>query len=197
MRVSFGWLTFFQAAPLLTLDLLPVVSVSQFSSLSGLRMVLLYFVSDRSGWWNLYRLNRESVEVVYEKQAEFGVPHWVFGLSTYAFTQQNRLSAPMASEGSQRWHTIDTRTLNLQKIDTAYTDISYVRATSGKAVFRAGSPTEPPSIVKLDLQTGKIRRLPPFQQSKDRRRLHFYPAADRVSYRKRINRSRILLRPSK
>ena len=117
---------------------------------------LLYFVSDRNGWWNLYRVKHGTAEIVYEKQAEFGVPQWGLGMSTYAFTSTDQIICTYGERGMSALATIDTRTLNLQKIDADYTDISYVRAKSGKVVFRAGSPTEPPSIVKLDLQTGKI-----------------------------------------
>ena len=117
---------------------------------------VLYFVSDRNGWWNLYRLSLGAVEIVCEKDAEFGMPQWVFGMSSYAFESAERIVCTYGERGISRLGTIDTRTLKLEQLDTAYTDISYVRAALGQAVFRAGSPTEPPSIVKLDLQTGKI-----------------------------------------
>ncbi|NIR45297.1 MAG: S9 family peptidase, partial [Gemmatimonadetes bacterium] len=41
----------------------------------------LYFVSDRTGWWNLYRWDGESTEALHPAEAEFGVPQWVFGQS--------------------------------------------------------------------------------------------------------------------
>ena len=119
----------------------------------------LYFVSDRNGWWNLYRLAGGSVEVVCEKKAEFGMPQWVFGMSSYAFESAERIVCTYGERGMSRLATIDTRTLKLDPIDSTYTDISYVRAAAGQAVFRAGSPTEPPSIVKLDLKAGKVEVL--------------------------------------
>ena len=45
----------------------------------------LHFVSDRSGWWNLYADRDGTVEAIAPVDAELGVPQWVFGLSTYAF----------------------------------------------------------------------------------------------------------------
>ena len=39
----------------------------------------LYFVSDRSGWWNLYRLVGKTVQAIAPMEAEFGRPQWVFG----------------------------------------------------------------------------------------------------------------------
>lgn len=52
---------------------------------------ILHFVSDRTGWWNLYRLDDGEVETLTELDAEFGRPHWVFGNSTYAFVSENRI----------------------------------------------------------------------------------------------------------
>jgi hypothetical protein len=46
----------------------------------------LYFVSDRTDDWNIYRLGPAGVEAVLQKEAEFGAPLWQFGQSTYAFS---------------------------------------------------------------------------------------------------------------
>src|SRR5262245_3548874 len=42
----------------------------------------LFFVSDRTNWWNLYRYDvaRRSIHPVTSRQAEFGQPQWVFGM---------------------------------------------------------------------------------------------------------------------
>src|SRR5664280_853134 len=44
---------------------------------------VLHFVSDRSGWWNLYRMGKPGIEPLYPLEAEFGEPQWAFGLRTY------------------------------------------------------------------------------------------------------------------
>src|ERR1700682_3594897 len=70
----------------------------------------LYFVSDRSGCWNLYRVTAEaSIESVCEMQAEFGAPQWIFGLSTYAFESAARIVCAFAERGLWRLGTVDTR----------------------------------------------------------------------------------------
>ena len=112
----------------------------------------LYFVSDRNGWWNLYRLNEAGVaEPVIKMEAELGMPQWVFGMSTYAFESSDRIVCGYVDKGI--WHVgvIDTVTRQLERIESSFTDISYVRAAPGYAVIRAGSPSEPLSIVRLDL----------------------------------------------
>lgn len=116
----------------------------------------LYFASDRSGWWNIYR-RREgvAVEPVHEMEAEFGQPQWGFGMSSYALESAGRILCSYLLKGSARLASIDTESGRLQEIETRYKDITYLRAANGRAVFRGGSPTEPASIVRLDLETGK------------------------------------------
>ena len=120
----------------------------------------LYFVSDRSGWWNLYRVAGEgAIECVCEMQAEFGVPQWIFGLSTYAFDSAERIVCAFAERGLWRLGIIDARSGALQRIDVPYTDVSYVCASPGRAVFRAGAPQAPFSIIEMDLATRATKLL--------------------------------------
>jgi dipeptidyl aminopeptidase/acylaminoacyl peptidase len=44
----------------------------------------LLFASDRTGWWNLYLFDGQSVRTVHEAEAEFAEPQWVLGTSPYA-----------------------------------------------------------------------------------------------------------------
>lgn len=120
----------------------------------------LYFVSDRSGWWNLYKLEADdSLSPVCEIDAEFGLPQWVFGMRTYAFESTERIICAYIERGHSRLASIATTTGKLEKIESPYTDITYLRATAGHAYFRGGSPTEPAAIVHLDLATGQHETL--------------------------------------
>jgi dipeptidyl aminopeptidase/acylaminoacyl peptidase len=114
---------------------------------------VLYFVSDRSGWWNLYRLVQGRVEQVCELEAEFGMPQWGFGMSSYAFESEARIVCTYVEKGLSRLALIDTRSRQLERIDCPYTDLRFLQASPGRAVMRAGSPTEAAAIVQLDLET--------------------------------------------
>ncbi|MDT5061140.1 MAG: hypothetical protein QOH63_1599 [Acidobacteriota bacterium] len=120
----------------------------------------LYFVSDSSGWWNLYReRSAGSVEPLHEMQAEFGLPQWGFGMSTYAFDSAERIICVYIEKGSSGLASLSTRSAKFEKIETPYTDITYLGASKGRAVFRGGSPTEPASIIQRDLGAGKTEVL--------------------------------------
>ncbi len=116
----------------------------------------LYFVSDRHGWWNLYRWRDGRVEPVVEMDAEFGLPQWAFGMSTYAFESARRIVCSFNRRGSSRLAVVDTEKCTLKRIAVPYTDVYGLRAAPGNAVFVAGSPTAIAAIVRLDLGDGRI-----------------------------------------
>jgi len=120
---------------------------------------VLHFVSDRTGWWNLYRWRNGRVEPLCNMEAEFGMPQWVFGMSTYGFERAGRIICSYTQHGT--WHLagLDTETGQLEPIETPYTAIGGVRAGRSSVVFAAGSPTEAVSIVRLDLDTGEFEVL--------------------------------------
>src|SRR5262249_4822473 len=70
----------------------------------------LYFVSDRSNWWNLYAVRDGKATPVLPMEAEFGVAHWVFGLDTYGFDKQGKLFARYTQDGNWNVVRIDAKT---------------------------------------------------------------------------------------
>jgi len=119
----------------------------------------LYFVSDRTGWWNLYRWRDGAVEPVVQREAEFGAPAWVFGMSTYAFESAGRIVCAYNEQGVWRLARIDTRTRAFKPIDSPYTALGEMRAAPGRAVFLAASPREPASVVRMDTETNRFEVL--------------------------------------
>jgi dipeptidyl aminopeptidase/acylaminoacyl peptidase len=115
----------------------------------------LHFVSDKSGWWNLYRVGSGEAggefEALCEMEAEFGQPQWIFGMSTYAFTAADEIICSYTVRGMSSLARLDTKTKQLHAIESPYADIQYLQATPGRAVFRAGAPHTAAAIVALDL----------------------------------------------
>ncbi len=120
---------------------------------------ILYFVSDRSGWWNLYRWNGAEVEPLCEMPAEFGRPQWVFGMDTYTFAAGDRLICTYTQQGIWHLASLDTQTKQLQPISTPYTEISSLNVKGDRLLFLGASPTEPSAIVEMDLTSGEVALL--------------------------------------
>ncbi len=125
----------------------------------------VHYVSDASGWWNIYRLpgsgDRDGEEGAAEPlcpmEAELATPAWVFGMRTYGFSSAETIVCAYAERGSWTLASLDTRSGALTPFDLPYTDFSSVRVGDGQAVFRAGSPTKGAEIVRLDLASGETR----------------------------------------
>ncbi len=121
----------------------------------------LYFVSDRTGWWNIYRYEGGGVKPVCPREAEFGRPQWVFGLSTYAFESSDRVVCTFSERGIGKLAWLTPSTGSLAPIHIPYTDIADLRASRGRIVFQGGAPSECMSIVTMDAaaeQTEVLRR---------------------------------------
>jgi dipeptidyl aminopeptidase/acylaminoacyl peptidase len=114
---------------------------------------VLHFVSDASGWWNLQRWCNGTVEPLCPMAAEFGVPLWSLGTTTYAFLSAERIVCAYAQEGGWSLACLDTRSKRLAPVATPYTEIGKIRAAADRVVFCGGAPTEPLSMVQLDLAT--------------------------------------------
>lgn len=119
----------------------------------------LYFVSDRSGWWNLYRWQEGEVEPLCSMQAEFGEPQWGFDMSLYGVQPDGSLICAYRQAGAYRLARLDPRRERLEPIDLPFEEISEVRLGSGCAYLNAGSPTQPPALIRLDLRSGEYEVL--------------------------------------
>ncbi len=120
----------------------------------------LYFVSDRHNWWNLYSYSFSTgIKSLYPMEAEFGYPHWVFGLSNYGFTNDNQIVCSYSQNGSWHLATIDPKTGYFSPVDSPYTNISSLQVHLDQVFFLGGSPNQPTGIIKLDLSTKKIETI--------------------------------------
>ncbi len=119
----------------------------------------LHFVSDRSGWWNLYRWQGGQIEPLYPMEAEFGRPQWVFGLRTYDFLGPDEILCAYNQRGIWSLARLNTAQKTLVPFDLPFTVYVDVHVGEGVALFLAASATQPLSLVKLDLKSGETRVL--------------------------------------
>ncbi len=117
---------------------------------------MLYFISDRSGWWNLYRWRQDQIESITAMEAEFGQPLWNLGQSTYGLTATGSIICTYTQNGIDQLARLDPDTGKLDPFELPYTSISDITVGSHTVVVKAGSPTEFAALVELDLETGAI-----------------------------------------
>ncbi len=110
---------------------------------------VLHFVSDRNGWWNLYRHIDGAVECVLEMEADFGVPQWVFGLSTYAFRDNGDIVCISEQKARQSLGVIQSG--RLVDLDMPFVQMSDLTTTKDGVAFVGASETETAAVVRLDV----------------------------------------------
>lgn len=119
----------------------------------------LYFVSDRSGWWNLYRLRGGYVQPLCPMQAEFGAPPWLLGSSSWAFVGVRQLVCTFAQQGLSRLASLDLQTLKFEIIDSPFSVIHSLSAHGDAVLFCAASPLRQASVYRLDMAGRQIDML--------------------------------------
>lgn len=120
----------------------------------------LYYISDLSGWWNIYRVERGKTEPVCPMEAEFGLPQWVFGMSTYGFISEDLIIAAYVQKGI--WSLAEIRTDiigDLREINSPYTEITGLRAEAERAVFLGASINDYASIIVYDPKRSSFETL--------------------------------------
>ncbi len=112
----------------------------------------LVFISDRSGWWNLYRWAPErGVEPLTEIEAEIGLPQWVFGFSRYAVLPDGRVVFARVRDG---FDGVSVRLPDgsILDLDVPFTSVHTVRAAGpDSVVVVAASPTSEAEVARLVL----------------------------------------------
>jgi len=114
---------------------------------------VLHFVSDASGWWNLYAEIDGEVRPVTEVDAELAPPQWIFGISTYAFLGDGRIAAIVTRRAVESIELVDPRTRTLTPLALPFNEYSAwsLEARGNTLVTVAASATEGPAVVTIDV----------------------------------------------
>jgi dipeptidyl aminopeptidase/acylaminoacyl peptidase len=117
----------------------------------------LYFVSDRTGWWNLYRLaetgahsaRAPQIEPLWPMAAEFGKPQWTLSMATYAFIDARQVAAAYVERGRWKLAIIETASRSVMHVPLTVEPLESVVADARAIYFVGGSPTEPKGITRV------------------------------------------------
>ncbi len=110
----------------------------------------LHFVSDQSGWWNLYRLENGKVASLYPMEAEFGAPQWVFGQRLYGFESPHHVICAYTQNGFWYLGRLDTAQKTLERFELPYTTFDDVHVQQSRVVCTASSPSDPSALIQID-----------------------------------------------
>jgi dipeptidyl aminopeptidase/acylaminoacyl peptidase len=114
---------------------------------------VLHFASDRTGWWNLYRLlDGPTLDALGPMEAEFADPAWQFGRSSYGFLADGSLAATARRNGRDHlFHVLPGDLVG--EVASPYTEFEGLCVAAGGIVAVVGSPAEPVVVARFDPAT--------------------------------------------
>jgi dipeptidyl aminopeptidase/acylaminoacyl peptidase len=125
----------------------------------------LTFVSDRSGWWNLYRVEPgqggDTARNLCPEAAEFGRAQWVFGMSSWAYVDEHEILCSVSRGGFDRLSRLDVERGALEDLGLPESNAVGLEVADGVACFVGGCPDRASAITRLDLASGKAEVVRP------------------------------------
>ncbi len=119
----------------------------------------LHFVSDRSGWWNLYCLEQDQIRALCPMAAEFATPHWTFGGSMYGFRSADEIICTYIVQGVSRLARLRTDSGRLEEIANPYQEIRELRVGPGFVALMGGSPTIALELARIEFTGDEVEVL--------------------------------------
>ena len=94
----------------------------------------LWVISDRSGWWNLYRFQQEGWQPMLPLAAEFGGAPWQLGGRSYAFVGAKRVVCSLLQQGVYRWGVLTLGSAGWQLLAGEWGDLAGI-GSDGAAAY--------------------------------------------------------------
>jgi dipeptidyl aminopeptidase/acylaminoacyl peptidase len=123
---------------------------------------VLHFVSDRTGWWDLYARasNGDIASLMHFGCAELATAQWEFGYSTYAFVDNDRIAVLAQHGGATRLNMWDRRRPEVRAVELPYTSIKpYLAAGATQVALIGASPGQLPAVCVIDLDSSQFYEL--------------------------------------
>lgn len=113
----------------------------------------LHFISDRTGWWNLYEDSRGDVaRAVAPMESDLGEPAWLLGRNSYTFLADGSIVAYWSARGFHRLGILHPGDDGFTELETRYCVFNGLRtAPGGQSVLTvAGSGSAPLAVVTIE-----------------------------------------------
>jgi dipeptidyl aminopeptidase/acylaminoacyl peptidase len=121
----------------------------------------LHFVSDRGGWWSLYRAGDPEAELsgeegalvqMTDERADYAHPQWLFGGATYGFLASGAIVCVRCEQAEERLFLLQPEGWQPADLGLPFTSFGYpALSTRGEAVaFVAASPERETAVVVYD-----------------------------------------------
>lgn len=117
----------------------------------------LHFISDRTGFWNIYVMRDGPPVPAMALDAEFAGPLWSLGQSNYAVMDDGKIVAAYADEAGDHLAVIDRAASTVFEIDLPFNVLGSVHALDQRKVaLTAASGLQTGAVITVDLKTDAV-----------------------------------------
>ncbi|HKT31553.1 MAG TPA: S9 family peptidase [Gammaproteobacteria bacterium] len=112
---------------------------------------VLHFISDRGGYWNLYKFADGRATALTRDTMDYGFAQWNFGMSSYGFPADGSLLATRFNRGCSELVRISASGA-IQSVRKEFSQIEYLQAHGNQLVMLAAGTTHQPAVIWSDGQ---------------------------------------------
>ena len=110
----------------------------------------LFYLSDRSGWWNLYADDGAGGEAISTPEAEMGGPDWAFGQRSYTFLTDGRPVITWSAKAATTLAVLEEG--DPRPVVTPWTSFGGLIGSDTSVVALAASPSESGVLVRIPVE---------------------------------------------
>ena len=118
---------------------------------------VLHYISDASGWSNIYSCRDGLKNALTPIDREFGIPQWSLASSTYVITDDNHIYAVYVQDGQQYLCHIDESSGHIEPIELPIKDFGeHLKFSNNKLYFKGAGPSIAEAMYQYDLNTNEL-----------------------------------------
>ncbi|HVA44241.1 MAG TPA: S9 family peptidase [Acidimicrobiales bacterium] len=110
----------------------------------------LFYLSDRTGWWNLYADDGSDGEAIFTPEAEMGGPDWAFGQRSYTFLTDGRPVVTWSAKAATTLAVLENG--RPRPIASPWTSFGGLLGTDAAVLVLAASPSESGVLVRIPVE---------------------------------------------
>jgi dipeptidyl aminopeptidase/acylaminoacyl peptidase len=118
----------------------------------------LYFLSDRSGFWNLYRWRNGTIEAITTLDADLGGPLWQLGQATYTLTGDGQALVRVCHHAIDRLLLVDLASRHITPLDLPFVAFGSLGIVDAHTAHAIAMPVDDvAALITIDLPSGRHR----------------------------------------
>jgi dipeptidyl aminopeptidase/acylaminoacyl peptidase len=118
----------------------------------------LYFISDASGWWNLWQADLTGqLRHLIEEKSEWGFPLWQLGMRALSVLEDGQILSVHGPVDARKVVRVNPQTGKMQDLHCDLTDFKPSLSASGRMAYAVGSSAHVVSqLIEIDLRSWRV-----------------------------------------